>query len=523
MTETETPELAPVEPPGPAFRLAGRAGVFLGSPRGRLSLLAAGVALALLVVGALRLALGGEEKAVRLVPRADVGAGDPLEFDPEQASELEAAAAFGFSHVLYDKSPGGVLATAKRTARFRPLVEAAVAGTGVDPDTLEAIVFLESAGRSEVIAGNDPAAAAGLTQIVAETAVSFLGMRVDLAESRRLTRQIAAATARGQSTKARRLRERRQRIDQRFDPAQALAGTVRYLVTARKRFGLADLAAVSYHMGIGNLERVLRAYAGASGGAPIARVVRDGDLSYARVYFDSSPIRHGPAWVELRQLGDSSRDYYWRVLAAREIMRLFREDRAGLVELDELHGHKASAEEVLHPPGATERFARPDDVAAAWKRGDLQALPVDGGRFHVLVDPQAGELARPLGKPPELYRGLRPEALALLLYLAARVYEISGDSTPLVVTSTVRDDAYQRLLAAETPDATRAYSLHTTGFAFDILRRYGSRAQAVAFQSELERLQARGLIAWVREAAAIHVTVASEASVLVPSLLESAG
>jgi len=495
----------------------------LGSPRSRLSLLAAAVALGLLILVAVRFSGCQEERTARLVPRADVGSEDPLEFDPGRAAELEAAAAFGFSHVLYAKSPGGVLATASRTARFRRLVEVAVAGTEVDPDVLEAIVFLESAGRPDVIAAEDPAAAAGLTQIVAETAVNFLGMRVDLAENRRLTRQIAAATARGRPDKARRLRELRRRIDQRFDPAQALAGTVRYLVTAEKRFGQEDLAVVSYHMGIGNLERVLGAYAGAPGGVPIAGVVRDGDLSYARVYFDSSPIRRGPAWVELRQLGDASRDYYWRVLAAREIMRLFREDRARLAELDELHGHKASAEEVLHPPGATDRFAVPTDVAAAWERGDLQALPADGGRFHVLVDPQTGELGGRLGQAPELYRGLRPEALALLLYLAARVHEISGDPTSLAVTSAVRDDAYQGLLAAENLEATPAYSLHTTGFAFDILRRYGSRAQAVAFQSELERLQARGLIAWVREPTAIHVTVASEAAVLVPLLLETAG
>ena len=519
---TETTELAPVEPHEPGPSPAGRLRLLLGSPRGRLALLAAAAALALLVALAVRLTGGGAEKPVRLVPRADVPAEDPLAFDPEQAAELEAAATFGFSHVLYAKSPGGVVASARRTARFRPLVDAAVTGTGVDADILEAIVFLESAGRPEVIARDDPAAAAGLTQIVAETAANFLGMRVNLGESRRLTRQIAAATAGGKKEKARRLRERRRRIDQRFDPPQALAGTVRYLVTARERLGRADLAVVSYHMGIGNLESVLAAYAGMPGSAPIAPVVREEDLSYARVYFDSSPIRHGSAWVELRQLGDSSRDYYWRVLAAREIMRLFRENRARLAELDELHGHKASAEEVLHPPAATERFARPEEMAAAWARGDLQALPGDAARSYVRVDPQAGALAGKLGRPAELYRGLRPEALALLLYLAARVHEISGDATPLVVTSAVRDDAYQRLLAAETLEATRAYSLHTTGFAFDILRTYGSRAQAVALQSELERLQARGLIAWVREAAAIHVTVASEAAVLVPVVLESA-
>jgi hypothetical protein len=60
-------------------------------------------------------------------------------------------------------------------------------------------------------------------------------------------------------------------------------------------------------------------------------------------------------------------------------------------------------------------------------------------------------------------------------------------------------------------EATSQYSLHTTGYAFDVLRRYRGRAQAVAFQFLLDRLQALNLIAWVREPAAIHITAASDA------------
>ena len=79
---------------------------------------------------------------------------------------------------------------------------------------------------------------------------------------------------------------------------------------------------------------------------------------------------------------------------------------------------------------------------------------------------------------------------------------------PLEVTSAVRDDAYQQLLRDGNPEATHGYSLHTTGYAFDVRRRYESGAQAQAFQFLLDDLTARGLIAWIREPAAIHVTVA---------------
>jgi len=138
------------------------------------------------------------------------------------------------------------------------------------------------------------------------------------------------------------------------------------------------------------------------------------------------------------------------------------------------------------------------------------------------VDPSMGQLAGRLGRPRAFYRGLRAEALALLVYVGSRVRELSGASQPLQVTSSVRDDEYQGLLRATNPEATHRYSLHTTGYAFDVRRRYESGEQAQAFQFVLDDLTARGLIAWVREPAAIHVTVASEAEELVSQLLERA-
>ena len=86
-----------------------------------------------------------------------------------------------------------------------------------------------------------------------------------------------------------------------------------------------------------------------------------------------------------------------------------------------------------------------------------------------------------------------------------------------MVTSTVRDDDYQRRLVARNREATRNYSLHTTGWAFDIARQYRSKVQALAFQFVLDRLQVLDAIAWVREPAAIHVTAAPEGKALLPA------
>jgi hypothetical protein len=106
--------------------------------------------------------------------------------------------------------------------------------------------------------------------------------------------------------------------------------------------------------------------------------------------------------------------------------------------------------------------------------------------------------------------GLRPAAVDVLLYIGKRVHALSG-AKRLLVTSAVRDDRYQRLLTRVNPNATQAYSMHTTGYAFDIARSYSSVRQAAAFQFVLDRLTAVGAIAYIREFGAMHIAVAADA------------
>src|SRR5215210_9248663 len=356
---------------------------------------------------------------------------DPFAWDPEREDEFVRRAATGTSHLLYTLSPGGAEASAERVARWRPRVEAAAEEAGVDADTLEGLVFLESAGREDAVTPNGIEGAVGLTQILAGTATDLLGMRVDTERSSRLGRRIDRDAGRGHAARAARLRAERARVDERFDGAKALAGTARYLKLARETLGREDLAFVSYHMGIGNLQAVLRAFGDGSG--------------WPEVYFDSTFSRHPKAYSRLISLGDDSSNYYWKVLAGREIMRLYREDPAELDRLSRLHGAKGSAEEVLHPDGTVPRFADPQQLRAAWDDGAIVGLPDTPKVTGLLRDPRMGELARKLGQPAGLYRGLRPEALAMALYVGAQVRELSG-AGPLRVTSTVRDERYQRAL-----------------------------------------------------------------------------
>jgi hypothetical protein len=423
---------------------------------------------------------------------AGAARGDPFAYVPGRQADYIARATAGNAHALFAKSPGGVLATAARVAADRPLIDHAVAGTGIDPALLEGIVFVESAGRAQVIAGSDPASAAGLTQILAETGQSLLGMHIDLARSRRLTADIngvVAGTRRGLLAP---LLAKRAAADDRFTPTRELAATVRYLRYAEHQFGREDLAVESYHMGIGNLHQVLSDYDGGRA------------VPYVQLYFDSTPDHHAAAYRLLSSFGDDSWLYYWRILGAVQIMRLYRSDRSALIHLASLQNADGAGAAVLHPPSRTAPFADPGALSAAFQSRAVVPLPRNLAALGLLADPAMGSGAGRLGVPRALYRGLRPGALTLLIALAGRVRSLSGGAQPLRLATTVSDRQYERSTGA-------SFAAAANGWSFQISRSYVSGAQAIAFQTVLDRLQALNLIAWVRDGTTIDVTVASDA------------
>jgi hypothetical protein len=396
--------------------------------------------------------------------------GDALGYAAAHSGSYVARAVSGSANVLFAKSPGGVVATAARVAAFRPMLDAATAGTGIDPTLLEGLVFVESAGYPDALAGSDAGDAAGLTQILAQTGQSLLGMQIKLAQSRKLTTAIDAAFSAGNAGLVARLQRQRAQIDARFDPRKALAATVRYLKLAEHDLGdREDLAIVSYHMGIGNLQHVLEDY---DGGDPVP---------YVQLYFDTAPDHHASAYELLSSLGDDSSLYYWRVLGAVQIMQLYRTDRPALERLAALETATGSDAEVLHPPARTSVFGSAAAIQSAYQSRALSPLPPEPGRFGLAYGPM-----------PAVLRGLTPGAIDVLAELGVEVHRLSGVSAPLLVA--------------------RAVSPGTSGWTFEIARRYRSSAQAVAFQAMLDRLQALDLIAWTRSRSTISVTVASDAS-----------
>lgn len=421
--------------------------------RRRLVALVALVTVAVLVV--VVLARGGGESPQRLVPGGGDKSGeyDPLAYQSDREDDLAARATTGFSDVVYEKSPGGVVQTARRTAHWRPLVERAAKAYGVDPDTLEALIFLESAGRPDVVAGGDLDGAVGLTQILASTATDLLGLHVDLARSRSLTARIADSTSDRQIA---RLYRARRKADQRFDPKFSIEAAARYLKQAKDKFGRDDLAVATYHMGMGNLDTILSRYG-------------DADVSYTRLFFDSAPMRKPSAYALLSSLGDDSSTYYWKIRAAREIMRLSRDDPQRLERLAGLDAEGGAGERRLYPNGV------PDNES------DTRKPPTYLAALGLRMRSDARTDYAP-----------DPGTESVLVYIGAGTKAISGRA-PLTVTS-------------------------AHGIRIEVARRYKSRKQALAFEYVLDRLQAWNLIAWGRGETTLAIVVAPGATkVLAPA------
>jgi soluble lytic murein transglycosylase-like protein len=384
------------------------------------------------------------------------------------SASLTKSAAAGVDRGYFLSSPGGIFATAARVAHWRPLVVRAAKRAHVRPNLLEAIVFTESSGRPAVAYGT----AVGLTQLHPSAARRF-GLHVDLRHSNKLTRRIAHAW---RPRTVHQLRRWRARYDQRYAPGRALRAAAAYLATAQETLGREDLAVEAYHAGIEALRGV--------------------HVPYATLYVRSSRYD----------------DYAFRVYAAERVMHTWRRHPAALRFEARQQARKNSSEEFLHPLYRTRRFAKPSAILTAERHHTLRMIPRATPTTHIAISGTLGEQAHKLGRSRRLYRALRPQALDVLLYIGRRVHELSHVRAPLVLTSAVRDNRYQRTLMRVNANAARSYSLHTTGYAFDIARSYENDRQARSFQFVLDRLSAVNAIAYIRESAAIHVAVASDAA-----------
>ena len=394
-------------------------------------------------------------------------------------------------------------------------------------------LMLESGGDPDALSTS---AAAGAAQWLAGTAMG-VGIPVDLKESNRLTATITGLRCRiawiqylsrpdadrpapgapafspsdtgllpALTTEMESLRERRRRVDGRYDPRTAILAQTRYLLHLYPRFPSPDWLFQAYHGGEAGVARTLRFYLGPSWPGTADAAIRagadGGPLTFDTVFFTTGPASHAEAFSYLYGRSDDHRHYWYKLLAAQQVLAAYEKSPEAF-----------HAEWESNLPGRRiEAHWYPN--AAADSVSDLAALK--GAHNLVPVSEWPGLIVRPAPDDPAnsaAYKVLQPSARGALRLVAAEFRRGGGhgslETGDLTLTQEYVDRA--RLLHPSKPpkppifppdpDAElcigggppRRFDYHTTGIVFDILRPKDDRDRKILAYS-LDRLEARGLL-----------------------------
>ncbi len=302
------------------------------------------------------------------------------------------------------------------------------------------------------------------------------------------------------------LRERRRRIDARYDTRNAIFAQTRYLLGLYRRFPAPDWLFQAYHGGEAGVTKTLRLYLGArSLGSPETAIKggqNGGPLSFDTLFFSTSPSSHAAAFSYLYGRSDDHRHYWYKLLAAEQVLDAYRKSTS------DFHREWESS----LPGRRIEAHWYPD--AAADAISDLPALT--RAQRLVKVEDRTGLTIRPALDDPvnsERYRVLRPAAKGALLLVLSEFRRNGGigalTAGDLTLTQKYVDRA--RLLHPPKPprppiyppdpDADlcigggppRRFDYHTVGLAFDLLRPTADRDRKILAYT-LDRLEARGLL-----------------------------
>lgn len=226
-----------------------------------------------------------------------------------------------------------------------------------------------------------------------------------------------------------------------------------------------------------------------SGKEPVQKFLQTG-FHYASLYYDVSAL------AQDRYLTPEQEHAVYRVLAAQHIVALYDESTENFALLQFVYA-RFRPEAVWYYVQGLKSYDTVHDIKKAVKQNELvtlDKLPPDAGiAFHKEI----GQLLKDAPELRFLYKSAKPETLGFLLYLADVMRENTKNKNfALVMTSMIRDVAYQSALTKVNRYTAKDVSLHTTGYAMDIDRDETLKTDAdkKAFRQLLTQLSSQGEI-----------------------------
>jgi hypothetical protein len=199
--------------------------------------------------------------------------------------------------------------------------------SGVSASLIKAIAYLESFGDPQA---QSPSGPKGIMQVSAATARD-MGLRmIYTTHSRTNTQKVAVKNKRGKVVYRRVRQKSTYQVllrDERLLPERAIPAAAAYLARQAQNFGGMDWAIFAYHCGVGCVGQMQSLAEHAEGMHKPATV--------AQMYFGASPIYNHELYqaLKLEMERDYSPTYWFRVMRAQELLRLYRDDRSTFLEL----------------------------------------------------------------------------------------------------------------------------------------------------------------------------------------------
>lgn len=166
---------------------------------------------------------------------------------------------------------------------------------GIDWWMLRGLIFIESKGEDNV---ESEAGALGLVQLMPETARDC-GLEVN------------------------------EKKDERTIAEKSIEAACKFLKRYRIEFGSSNLAIVTYHMGAGNMNRLIRMYLSPKEvKGHISDMVKKENLTYTEIFFNNHKTKKNPGTYRIlfEELKNESEIYYWKIVAATHILNKMDKD-----------------------------------------------------------------------------------------------------------------------------------------------------------------------------------------------------
>jgi hypothetical protein len=307
--------------------------------------------------------------------------------------------------------------------------------SGFPASVLQAMAYVESWGMANA---ESPAGPRGILQI-SEATGKRIGLRIVYATRHRTVKTKTAVVNKHGKTLYRTVRHKETYTvmvrDDRLKPEKAIPAAAMYLAGMEQRYGGRDWAIWAYHCGEGCVAD-FRAL------AKSAKGLDDPPASVAKVFFGCSPVwnRDLCAAIHAQMDRDYSPTYWFRVMRAEQLLRMYRDDPSEFQDL--AAEYKYAADPVQRAPDRLSAWLKPQDLI--YETGDLirndrgsrlVSAPDDPEFFGYRVD---GHALRPLpqGGPPgqdedDNWRvKALPATIGTLAYIAFETRRLYGALRP---------------------------------------------------------------------------------------------